>query len=363
MTFTVTDGKESHSQDVVFTVQAADSDQVTALKSRVLDGNEFSQGRVVPIEGVKISVQGSTITTTTDANGEFTISSIPDGVKIVGLDAKGVTASNGNQYADFKGRLRILPNVLNRPHRDYMLPQVDPDYISMVDSERATVVNNSDIGVSMTVPAQTATNSDGTMYDGPLSISMVPVNATPRELPELFTPSFIITLQPVGISFANPVPITFPNTDNLPPDTLLDLFSLSERGGFEKVGLGIVSSDGQTVSLVEGGIRSTTWHFVSMSTPVFSGIGSGSGGGSPSGSSGGGDGTDGGGTDGGGTDGGGTDGGGTDGGDGTDGDQSGTVVEGIMDSDENSTEDAQCEGSLISVATGTLREEHNLAKF
>ena len=338
VTFTVTDGQESHSQDVVFTVEAAEADQVTALKSRVLDGNAYSAGEVVPISGVTISVEGSTVTTTTDANGEFTISGIPHGAQIVSLDATGLTASNGHQYANFKGRLKILPNVLNRPHRDYMLPRVNPDHISMVNPARATTVSNSDIGVSMTVPAETVMSSDGTMYSGPLSISMVPIDATPRELPEEFNPSLLITLQPVGMSFTTPVPITFPNTDNLAADTLLDLFSLSERGGFEKVGLGIVSSDGQTISIVEGGIRSTTWHFTSVSTPSFSGISSGSGGGgSPSDS---GDGN----------------------GDGN-GDPGDVTEDVVMDSDINNTEVSNCEGSFICVSTGALREEHSLPSF
>ena len=72
----------------------------------------------------------------TDTNGEFTISGIPHGAQIVSLDATGLTASNGHQYANFKGRLKILPNVLNRPHRNYMLPRVNPDHISMVNPAR-----------------------------------------------------------------------------------------------------------------------------------------------------------------------------------------------------------------------------------
>ena len=268
VTFMVMDGKESHSQDVVLTVQAPATDQVTALKSRVLDANAYSaDGSIVPIAGVTISVEGSTVTTTTDANGYFTISGIPHGAKIVSLDASGLTAPNGHKYADFSGRLKIMQNVLNRPHRDYMLPRMNPAHMSMVNPASDTMVTNSDIGVTMMVPAKAARNPDGTMYDGPLSISMVPSDATPRELPEIFTPSFIITLQPVGVNFETPVEITFPNTDNLTSGAVVDLFSLSERGGFEKVGLGRVSEDGQTISVIEGGIRSTTWHFVTSPEP------------------------------------------------------------------------------------------------
>ena len=279
VTFIVTDGRATHSQDVVLRVQAAAASQVTSLTSRVLDANEFSQGRTVPISGVTITIVGSTVTTTSDAQGYFTLSNIPHGPQLVSLDATGLMDTNGHHYANFKGRLKIVENVHNRPYRDYILPLVNPAHIAMVDPATPTVVSNTDIGVSMTVPQGTAMNPDGTMYRGPLSVSSVPINATPRELPEVLRPSFLLTLQPVNIRFNAPVPITFPNVDNLAPDTLLDLFSLSEQGGFEKVGLGIVSRDGQRISIVEGGVRATTWHLVTVSSPSFSGAGGGGGGG------------------------------------------------------------------------------------
>ena len=312
VTFIATDGKATHSQEVVFTVQAADEDQVTALESRVLDGNAFSEtGAIVPIPGVRITVEGSTVSTTTNAQGEFTISGIPHGAKIVHLDASGITAPNGHQYGNFSGRLKIEQNVLNRPYREYMLPRVNPDHIATVRASSSTTVSNSDINVSMTVPADVARNADGTAYTGPLSISMVPTDAAPRELPELFSPSLLITLQPVDLRFSTPVPITFPNLDGLPAGALVELYSLSERGGFEQVGLGRVSSNGETITTIQGGIRNTTWHFVTIATPSFKGV--------------------------------------ADGTSGTDND--------------NNTESNFCLGSIICVSTGMLRERYELPNY
>ena len=394
VTFVATDGKESHSQDVVLTVQAATANQPTALKSKVIDANAYSEtGAIVPIAGVRITVEGSTITATTDSNGVFTISGIPHGAKIVNLNASGLRAPNSHHYADFSGRLKIMQNVLNRPIRDYMLPRVNPSHMTMVDPTQDTMVSNNDIGVSMMVPAGTAMNTDGTMYSGPLSISMVPIDATPRELPENFNPSFLITLQPVSVRFSNPVPVTFPNMDDLAPDTLMDLFSLSEKGGFKKVGVGRVSADGRTITLLEGGIEATTWHFVSVSTPTFSGFGGNSGGGgfgqSASSASGGtgpidpGDGS-GPGDPGDGSGPGDPPGGPGDPGDGTgpgtppggpgDGTDPSDPSEGgaddplasgdpDMNPQTNTEEGATCEGSLICASTGMLREEHSLPEF
>ena len=272
--FRAGDGKEFSSQKVTITVSAPDTNQVTALSSRVLDANAYSaDGSIVALAGVRVSVVGSSVpAVSTDAQGRFTLLGIPHGPQTVSLDAGGVMGADGATFADFKGRLPIMANVLNRPKRDYMLPRIDAAGMAMVNPASPTTVRNTNIGVTLSVPANTAMNKDGTMYSGPLSVSMVPTNATPRELPEAFTPSFIITLQPVGIRFANPVPITFPNTDNLPRHKRVPIYSLSEQGGFSQVAVGRVSSNGRHITLISGGIRATTWHFVSQFLPVPRGV-------------------------------------------------------------------------------------------
>ena len=314
MTFMAGDGKESSSQRVTITVSAPDTAQVTTLSSRVLDAKAYSiDGSLVPLAGVKVSVVGSSVpAVTSDAHGRFSISGIPHGPQTVSLDASGVTWADGSTFANFKGRLPIMPNVLNRPHRDYMLPRIDAAGTAMVTPASATTVSNTNIGVTLSVPANTAMNKDGTMYSGPLSVSRVPTNATPRELPEAFRPSFIITLQPVGIRFANPVPITFPNTDNLARNKRVPVYSLSEQGGFEQVAVGQVTSDGRNIRLVSGGIRATTWHFVSQFLPVQRGISTGDGG---------------------------------------------------IDNSNNVMADPCLVGSFICAATGVLGENHRLASF
>ncbi len=308
VTFQVTDGKDITSQGVMLIVQPADENQVTALSSRVIDANSFSDGQTVPLAGVKVSVLGSSVTTTTDAQGRFTLSGIPHGSQIITLDASAVTGTT-HSYANFNGRLNILQNVLNRPSRDYMLPRMSTG--TTVIPTQTTTVSNTNIGVTLTIPRNTAMNQDGTMFSGTLSIDMVPTDATPRELPEEFSPSFIITIQPTGVRFANPVPITFPNTDNLPAGSVVELFSLSEQGGFESVGYGQVSSNGQSITTLTGGVRSASWHFTTVIEPRLEKIG-------PPNS----------------------------------------------DDGENNNEDpAMCDGSLICATSGSLGEEHELPGF
>ena len=107
--------------------------------------------------------------------------------------------------------------------------------------------------------------------------------------------------------------MTFPNSDNLPRFALVYIYSLSERGGFERVGIGRVTSDQRSIELVTGGIRATTWHFTMSPTPNF---------------------------------------------------HSATVVNGGPNGRNNSISDG-CEhlGSSVCPVTGTLSEEHYLPSF
>ena len=263
--FLVSDGRAFASQEVSLQVTAPDAQQVTALKSRALDAEAFKNGRTVPIPGVRVTVVGSTVTATSDAQGYFTLSGIPHGPQTVSLDASGIMDATGNQFANFKGRLPIAPNVLNRPYRDYLLPIIDSTGMAMIDPTKPTSVNNTNINVSFTIPPQTAMGADGNAYTGPISVSAVPIDATPRELPDFLQPSFLITLQPVNIRFSTPVPIIFPNVDGLPNGSTAELWSLSEQGGFHRVGIGRVS--GSRILMIAGGIRATTWHFMVAALP------------------------------------------------------------------------------------------------
>ena len=57
VTFQAFDGKETASQNVIFTVQPAALGQKTSLASRILDANAFANGNVVPLVGVEVGVE------------------------------------------------------------------------------------------------------------------------------------------------------------------------------------------------------------------------------------------------------------------------------------------------------------------
>jgi len=262
MMFTVADGESSASEEVRITVPAIDPAAATGLRGRVLDANSSSQGQTVPVVGAVITLLNSSLSAVTDQDGYFQIDNIAEVEEILDINTGNANpSSDGSPYAGFREKYTLQENVLNVEARPFYIPRLFiPSMVTVVPSQ-TTVVTNDEIGVILSVPPNTAKNPDGTDFTGQLSISEVPPELAPAPLPDFMQPGLLITIQPVGVTFSTPVPITFPNTDNLPPGSETDIWSLDpDTGEFTIVGVGQVSADGQYVETISGGIVAADWH-------------------------------------------------------------------------------------------------------
>jgi len=261
------------SETIQITVQPPDPGGVTALAGRVLDTNAFVQGSEVPVVGATVSLLGTGLSTTSDSSGDFSLSGLPAGGQVLDIDTSTAgLAPDGSPYAGFREEIELIENVTNIVERPFFLPRIDPASLTTVDPTVTTVVESPSLGVSIAVPPFTARAGDGSLFTGQLSISVVPEGLAPAALPEELNPGLLITIQPVGVTFDTPVPITFPNNDNLLPGSETDIWSLDPKTGmFTIVGTGLVSADGTKVETVSGGVVAADWH----STLPPSGSGSG----------------------------------------------------------------------------------------
>ena len=120
----------------------------------------------------------------------------------------------------------------------------------------------------MEVPAFTALTETGGQFTGEISISEVPAELAPASMPEFVDPGLLITIQPSGLEFATPLAITFPNVDDLPPGSEVDLWSVDPSiGAFEIVGTGRVTADGQFIETISGGFPRASWGFPAPQPP------------------------------------------------------------------------------------------------
>ncbi len=250
----------------VFTITVPEPPQrtTTGLAGRVLDANASEMGSQLPIVGVIVTLLDTGARTTTGANGDFAFDDVPGGLQVLNFDpTEAAPGPNGELYAGFREEFTLLPLIANRITRPIYLPRLAVESLTEIVTTETVVVENAAIGVRITIPPNTAM-AGGTMpFTGRLSISEVPRGFEPAAMPPDLQPAQLITIQPVGVTFSQPVPITFPNRSALEVGGEVDIWSLDAGTGmFIVVGKGRVSADGQRIETISGGVRATDWHFV-----------------------------------------------------------------------------------------------------
>lgn len=262
ISFAVSDGSLTAAETVVITVVGPEPGGETALAGRLLDTNDFVAGTETPISGATVSLLGTGILTTTNSSGEFLLLQIPAGDQVLDIDSSpALPAPDGSPYAGFREKIHLIEGVTNVVDRPFFLPRIDRASLTVVNPNATTVVTNPNLEITIVVPPHAARNPGGGDFDGALSISIVPESLAPAALPEELGFGEAITIQPVGVVFDPPVPISFSNLDGLSPGSEVDIWSLDpESGTFVIVGTGRVTLDGARVDTVAGGIRAADWH-------------------------------------------------------------------------------------------------------
>ncbi len=167
-------------------------------------------------------------------------------------------------YANLVAPVDLIANTANVLPSPVTTPPLDLATAVTVNPAATTTLTSATAHVTVVIPPGRAKNADGTPYTGQLTISPVPEYGRPESRPVELRPGLSVTIQPAGVILDPPVPITFPNVDNMPPGNEFDLWSLyPDTGTFLVVGRMRVSADGATVEMIPGtgGVRKTAWHF------------------------------------------------------------------------------------------------------
>ncbi|MFQ5964050.1 MAG: MopE-related protein [Candidatus Scalinduaceae bacterium] len=262
LTFTASDGSSSNSETIDITVLEAEPGGITALQGQILDANDALLSITTPIVGATVTNIETGLSTTTDSNGNFLLSGLTPGENHFDYDGSTATAPTGFSYGAYLGMEDLIVNVTNVITRPIYIMHLDSEGEVQVDPNNTTVLNNPNAGITLTIPPNTVKDENGANYSGMLSVSEVPAGFTPASLPDTLEPGMVVTIQPMGLTFDQPAPITFPNLDNLASGSQLDLWSLDHSTGeFFIAGTGEVSADGSVINTIDGGIREASWHF------------------------------------------------------------------------------------------------------
>ena len=168
----VTDGKQSHSREVRFVVAPAAEGQVTALSSRVLDASAFAQGQIRSHPGGQGHRGGL------DGHGHFRrqreLYTAEYPPRKTGRGPQWPVASpqvTAAPLQTIRGFFPLWKTSSTAPIGIILLPKIDSAGMAMVSPASRTTINNTNIGVSLTVPPRTAMGGDGQAYSAaPLGV-------------------------------------------------------------------------------------------------------------------------------------------------------------------------------------------------
>jgi RHS repeat-associated protein len=272
-TAVVSDGALQAMRTVALNV-VADPVTTTRVSGLLMDVNQ------TPLAGVRLTI--GSLQTTTAANGSFLLDegtggALPsDALSIYGNEITGPVS-----YPFVAEKLALLlghdvylgvNNVIARP---IFLPKLDTAHGTMVDPNNTTTVAPSTIpGAMLTIAPHTLQTPQGTDFTGLASITQVPSTLTPAALPPNLRPSMVVTIQPGGMTFTTPAPLTLPNNGGFAPGTMMNLWSINPvTGFFDIAGTGQVSADGWVINTVTGGIHNSSWHFYSPIQAILNAFG------------------------------------------------------------------------------------------
>ncbi len=261
ITFLAFNGTSSGRLPLTLTVLAPPAGGETSLAGILLDTTNAVNGELQPISGAVVSLLGTPSTAVTGVDGQFLLDGIPGGKQVLDIATEtAAVAPDGSRYAGFREAIGIIPGIRNDVERPFYLPRIAMHSLAEVNPNFTTKVENVDLGTSIVVAPHTATK-DGEEFTGELSISDVPEALAPAALPENLGFGQLVTIQPVGVRFTRPVPITFKNVDQLPPGSETDIWSLDpDAGVFTVVGTGRVTADGEFIETIAGGVIAADWH-------------------------------------------------------------------------------------------------------
>jgi hypothetical protein len=211
---------------------------------------------------VTLQVEGISLTTQSDEQGQFLLQPAPVGhVKLI-ADGSTAPPRDGRPWPKLEYELVTIAgqnNTIGMPI--YLLPIDEPNGLLVDETHGGTLTLPEVPGFALTIVPGSATFPDGSKR-GTVSVTVVHADKVPMVPNFGQQPRFIITIQPAGTHFNPPAAMTLPNVDGLAPGQKTEMYSFDhDLGSFVSIGPATVSEDGTVVKSDPGvGVIKGGWH-------------------------------------------------------------------------------------------------------
>ncbi len=240
----------------------------TSVSGSVLNSSD------APVAGMSVIVAGTSVSTVTDAAGRFLLVGVPRGTVELNFDTSNFPANLGLPNMSYStvvsdGRDNELGYAVYLPGGTATYTfAASPVSGNQLEVDPTPVVLEND-GVKLTVPS-TFTFPDG-KTTGKLGVLRLPLDGRlPAVLPSGIFPIGAALITPMGTIFGNKdgglATLSFPNTENLPAGTSVDLYAYRPKvapSAFVRKNGAVVSSDGKAI-VAAGLIDVATVWFIAL---------------------------------------------------------------------------------------------------
>ncbi len=219
------------------------------------------------IPGATVSIPEAGVSTTTNEEGQFTLTQIPVGHIHLRIDP--TNSPRPETFPPLEFETVTVAGQLNILGQPILLPALQIDSSKTVGGDQDVTLEMPGVdGFTLTVFANSVNFPDGSKT-GQLTVSQVHLDKVPMPPPggtTLLSPAW--TIQPSGTKFDPPARITIPN-NGLPPGRVVDIFQFDHGlNQFINVGQGTVSEDGLIIRSDPGfGITAAGWGFPQAEPP------------------------------------------------------------------------------------------------
>ena len=187
-----------------------------------------------------------------------------------------VTANRDNQYKGDGELANIIE--LKRSDGSIFTGSVSSERVNLAASAPAPA-NRTEVEANITTGQVTLeTNNSNISCPGGgncnLTLTVLDAGRTPSNLPVGYFSSTIAQITPFGATFTPGGKLTFPNTDNIPIGTPVQLFKFDQTpgratlGNFIDVGAATVTADGQRIETAADAVKEGSYYFVSSLRPT-----------------------------------------------------------------------------------------------